>query len=156
MGVIASATEAVADYPLEPLAQDAQRALDAADWGEWELSLLLCEDAFIGPLNEQWRGKQGATDVLSFPQLDHAAGVPPEPGLLGDVVISLETAKRQAASLGHPVDDELRVLVVHGIAHLLGHTHAEPEDRERMQALETRLLASIGLDRAGLIGRSRG
>lgn len=155
MPVIASATEAVASHPLEPLAEDAQRALEAADWGDWELSLLLCEDDFIGPLNEQWRGKSGATDVLSFPQLDHSAGVPPAPGLLGDVVISLDTAARQADELGHGVEDELRVLVVHGIAHLLGHTHSGDEDRARMQALEQRLLAALGLEKPGLIGRSR-
>lgn len=155
MAVVASATEDVASFPIEGLAEAAQAALEAADWGEWELSLLLCDDAFIGPLNEQWRGKEGPTDVLSFPQLDHDAGVPAEPDLLGDVVISLDTARRQADELGHTVDEELKVLVVHGIAHLLGHTHAEDGDRARMLALEARLLGAIGLDVPGLIGRSR-
>lgn len=156
MPVIASATEGVATFDVEGLARVAQTVLDAAEWGQWELSLLLCDDAFIAPLNRQWRSKDGPTDVLSFPQIDPAAGVPVEPGLLGDVVISLDTAQRQADELGHPVEQEVRILLVHGVSHLLGHTHHDTEDTPRMLALEARLLTAIGLGEQGLIGRSQG
>lgn len=162
MAVIASMTEELAgttQLDVERLAEDAQRALDAIDRGEWELSLLLCDDAFIRPLNEQWRGKDAATDVLSFPQLELDGPIeldaPAVPGtLMGDVVISGPTAARQAEELGHPVDQELRVLMVHGICHLLGHTHGTDAERAAMIALEGRLLAAMGLEAPGLVSRA--
>lgn len=159
MGVVASTTGATGEFDIEPLARDAQTVLDHAGRGDWELSLLICDDAFISPLNEQWRAKPGPTDVLSFPQLEFhrpnvPTEVPPEPALLGDVVISFETAARQAAELGHDVETELRVLLVHGVCHLLGHTHAAEEDRAAMNSLESELLASLDSVSKGLIARA--
>ncbi|MCB9678561.1 MAG: rRNA maturation RNase YbeY [Alphaproteobacteria bacterium] len=159
MGVVASTTGATGAYDIEALARDGQTVLDAAGHPDWELSLLVCDDAFIAPLNQQWRGKTGPTDVLSFPQLewsapDEAVDLPPEPVLLGDVVISIETAARQAADLGHSTEDELRVLLVHGLCHLLGHTHEDEGDRDAMNALEGKLLAALGLTPEGLIARA--
>ncbi|MEZ4319155.1 MAG: rRNA maturation RNase YbeY [Myxococcota bacterium] len=157
--MIASTTGATGDFDIEALANDAQAVLDGVAHPDWELSLLVCDDAFIAPLNQQWRGKSGPTDVLSFPQLewdapDVARDLPPEPVLLGDVVISLETAARQAGELGHPTDVEMRVLLVHGVCHLLGHTHADDADRSVMNGVEARLLAALGLPAEGLVARA--
>ncbi len=110
-----------------------------------ELSVLLCDDAFIASLNQQYRGKEGPTDVLSFAMDDE---------VLGDVVVSLDTARRQAASLGHPVDVELRVLLVHGLLHLFGHDHEAPGDDARMAAEEARCLRALGVSEPGLVGRA--
>lgn len=110
-----------------------------------ELSVLLCDDAFIADLNQRYRGKAGPTDVLSFAMDDT---------LLGDVVISLPTARRQAEALGHPLDVELRVLLVHGLLHLVGHDHEAPGDDARMAAEEARCLRLLGVEEPGLVGRA--
>jgi probable rRNA maturation factor len=108
-----------------------------------ELSVLLCDDATIRPLNARWRNIDRATDVLSFAQSDH----PASDGLLGDVVISVETARRQASERGHDTSRELRILLVHGVLHLLGHDHEHDDEAERMEAREREILAA--LDAAG-------
>lgn len=82
-----------------------------------ELSLLLCCDEEIRKMNSKWRGMDNATDVLSFPQDD------PDRVILGDVVISVETAERQAEERGLELRDELRILLLHGLLHLLGYDH---------------------------------
>ena len=132
------------------LRADAQRLLSALGHEGAELSIVLCDDAFIQPLNRDWRDKDQPTDVLSFPQSeDHA----PEGGLLGDLVISVETAAAAAARLGHRVEEELQVLLVHGLLHLLGFDHEKGEDEAaRMRAEEQRLLSLLG-GRPGLISR---
>lgn len=156
--MVTVSAEGVPDEPgLEP---DAQRILGALGLGDSELSVLLVDDAFIRPLNAEWRGKDVATDVLSFPQEEP----PAEPGrfaappaLLGDVVISVETAGRQAAELGHPLGVELRALLIHGILHLVGFDHeTSDDDAARMRAAEDELHRGLGLPRsAGLVGRAR-
>jgi rRNA maturation RNase YbeY len=83
-----------------------------------ELSLALVTDPEIQILNRQYRGKDKPTDVLSFPLADGL-----QPFLLGDVVISVETAARQAQRRGHSLREELQILLVHGILHLLGYDH---------------------------------
>lgn len=110
--------------------------------GDAELSLVLCDDAFIHPLNRDYRGKDRPTDVLSFPQRegDHADIDDP---LLGDVVISVETAARQAIEHGHSLDRELAVLLVHGILHLLGYDHIDDDEAEVMETEERRVLATL-------------
>ena len=114
------------------------RILRALDLRDAELSIQLVDDAEMALLNESYRGKQGPTDVLSFSLVtgEHAeyGG-----GLLGDVVIDFEIAKRQAVELGHSVEEELMRLLVHGVLHLLGHDHEQEDEAERMQAEETRL-----------------
>jgi rRNA maturation RNase YbeY len=107
-----------------------------------ELSLALVSDAEIAALNSAWRRKRGPTDVLAFPLLEgeHAerAGA-----LLGDVVISLETAARQARAGGRTLDAELARLLVHGVLHLLGHDHLRPAEMRAMRAEERRLLRAL-------------
>ncbi len=163
MAVTASGTGSAGSYDVEPLAKDAQAVLDALDLSGWELSLLVCDDLFIAPLNQQWRDADGPTDVLSFPQLDLTGPDDPQlrngdagPHLLGDVVVSIDTAARQASERGHDVEDELRVLLVHGVCHLLGHTHDQPATRARMREQEAGLLKALGRDADGLIARADG
>lgn len=115
---------------------------------EGELSIVLADDAGIQQLNRDWRSKDQPTDVLSFPQ-DGAEGP-----LLGDIVISVQTAARQAAELGHDLDRELQVLVVHGICHLVGHDHHAPDEAQAMREAETRMLGALGADGHGLIERA--
>jgi probable rRNA maturation factor len=122
-----------------------------------ELSVTLCDDATIRPINLEWRGVDSATDVLSFPQLSLApdVGLPASnedgpPTSLGDIVISQETAARQAVSVGHSLQRELSVLFAHGLCHLLGHTHNTPHDTKAMAAAEGLFLP----DSSGLVARS--
>jgi probable rRNA maturation factor len=106
------------------------------------LTLLLSDDAELARLNAAYLGIDSPTDVLSFP-----AGDPdPETGAayLGDVVISLARAQAQAAAGGHPLLEELRLLVVHGALHLLGYDHADPAGRARMWAVQAEVLAHLG------------
>ncbi len=105
------------------------------------LSLALVDDETIRALNRTHRGKDKATDVLSFPLRSEDS---PE-DLLGDVVISVETAKRQAAAYDAPLQRELERLLIHGVLHLLGHDHHEAGQRRRMEAEERRLAESIGM-----------
>ena len=108
---------------------DADALLAEVELADAELSLVLCSDDHIQGLNTQWRGKAAPTDVLSFPQEDE--------DFLGDLVISVPTAARQAAERGTPLGDELRVLMVHGLLHLLGYDH-ETNDEDLAEMAEDR------------------
>jgi probable rRNA maturation factor len=101
-----------------------------------ELSLALVSDRRMRALNREWRNMDRPTDVLSFPQ--HGAS-------LGDVVISLDTARRQARAGGWSLSAELRRLLAHGLLHCLGHDHHTARDARRMAAAERRLLGSQGM-----------
>jgi len=103
-----------------------------------ELSLSLVDDATIAELNHQWRGREGPTDVLSFSLLEgeHSEH---RGRLLGEVVIGVDAAARQAHRGRRPLDAELLRLLVHGVLHLLGHDHQEAGEARRMRAEERRL-----------------
>lgn len=106
-----------------------------------ELSIAVVELAEMTDLNERYRGKAGPTDVLSFPCDDPCAVVEPgEPVTIGDVVIAPEVAEAQAAEYGHTVEEELNLLLVHGVLHLLGYDHEDDADAEAMQARERVIL----------------
>lgn len=120
----------------------ARHLLLAFDLPDGELSVVLCDDAFIQPLNRDWRGKDRPTDVLSFAQRE-GEEADPDDDVLGDVVISLQTAARQAEERGHTLDHEVRVLLVHGVLHLLGYDHEQDDEAEEMEALERELLAEL-------------
>ena len=106
-----------------------------------ELSVAVVGVEEIAQLNSRFRGKEGPTDVLSFPCDDPCAVVGPgEPVTLGDVVIAPEIAEQQAAELGHTVEEELNLLLVHGVLHLLGYDHIEDIDAAAMQSRERALL----------------
>jgi probable rRNA maturation factor len=114
-----------------------------------ELSVLLTEDGTIRDLNRRYRGVDAATDVLAFslgdPDEGAAAEPPPLPGaaLLGDVVISVETAARQAARRGHSLDREVGLLLAHGVLHLLGWRDATPGQRRRISARGREVVDSL-------------
>jgi probable rRNA maturation factor len=103
------------------------------DWGrsEAELSILVTDDEEICSLNRLYRNADRPTDVLSFSQLE-GEGPSTTSGLLGDVVISWETAQRQAGELGHTVLDEMKRLLVHGVLHLLGFDHEKDDEAAKV------------------------
>ena len=120
-----------------------------------ELSVLLVDVAYMTELNHRWMGGDGPTDVLAFPMeegsVDHGPSevVGGEPALLGDVVLCPEVAAKQAATAGHSTADELHLLCTHGVLHLLGYDHAEPDEEREMFALQARLLDSWRAARRG-------
>ena len=112
-----------------------------------ELNLVLTDDARMRDLNRDYRGLDRPTDVLSFSQLEGDRAFVPAPTgrlALGDVIISLETARRQAAELGHALDYELCLLAGHGALHVLGYDHATDDEARRMNALTQQALAGAG------------
>lgn len=126
---------------------DATFVLSRVQRPDGEVCVMFCDDATIHPLNRDWRGKDKPTDVLSFSQLEgEAIG---DPNLLGDVVISVETAARQAEERGHAVAHELRVLLVHGLLHLVGYDHEQDDDAVVMEALEKEILTALAARDAG-------
>ncbi|MFE9100246.1 rRNA maturation RNase YbeY [Actinomadura geliboluensis] len=123
-----------------------------------ELSVLLVDEAAMTELHVKWMDEPGPTDVLSFPMDElrpgHLSGGADEdgetdPGLLGDVVLCPAVAERQAREAGHSTEAELELLCAHGILHLLGYDHAEPEEHKEMFGLQAELLASWREKRGG-------
>lgn len=116
--------------------------LKAVGEGESAISVTLVNDDAIREINREHRGKDKPTDVLSFP-------LEPEPfsqeRLLGDIVISVDTARRQAADYDAPVQREIYRLLIHGLLHVLGHDHMEPDERDVMEREERRLADAIGM-----------
>lgn len=128
---------------LRQLRRSAGRFLAALDLEDVELSILLTSDAGIRALNRSWRRKDRPTDVLSFP-----AGAPPRatgPRHLGDVIVSLDTARRQARAHRRSLAEELDLYLAHGLLHLLGHDHHRRGEARRMAELECRLLGRPGM-----------
>lgn len=120
-----------------------------------ELSILVVDSAYMAELNQKWMEKTGPTDVLAFPmdELDSARGPgsgedADETVLLGDLVLCPEVARRQAEAEGRTYEQEMRLLTVHGILHLLGYDHGEPEEQREMFGLQDRLLEAWGKGRS--------
>ena len=111
--------------------------------GAAEISVLLTDDAEQRELNAQWRGKDSATNVLSFPQIDPFA---PIMGLLGDITLARETLEREAAELDKSLEDHFTHLMVHGFLHILGYDHLDEAEALQMEGLETQILAGLGID----------
>ena len=129
---------------LEQIISAAAAAVVAAclhDGRDTELSVLMTSDERMTGLNREWRGKDGATNVLSFPGHLHGPG----PLLLGDIALALETVRVEAVKSGIPVADHLSHLVVHGVLHLLGYDHKTEFEAQRMETLETDILRSLGI-----------
>jgi len=110
-----------------------------------ELSMVLLDTAAMADLHMRWMDLPGPTDVMSFPMDElEPGGRPdaPEPGpsMLGDIALCPEFAAEQAAAAGHSLGQELALLTVHGVLHLLGYDHAEPDEEKEMFALQRRLL----------------
>ena len=108
-----------------------------------EVSVQLADDTQIRALNARWRGVDKATNVLSFPAATPAqiAAAP----LLGDIVMAFETVEREAREEGKTLADHVVHLVAHGFLHLLGFDHQDPSEADRMEALETDILARLGI-----------
>lgn len=150
--IVIDARGAVARALAPRLRRAAKKYLDALALDGVELSISLVSDARIQKLNRQWREKDKATDVLSFPQVafeaELARGAQFSGGMLGDIVISTDTARRQAREYDRTVQHEVERYLAHGLLHLLGYDHHRREDRLRMAAAEEKLLGA-----AGMLGR---
>ena len=108
-----------------------------------ELCIKAVDEPTIAQLNEKWMEKEGPTDVLAFPMDELRPGLvneDPEEGVLGDLVLCPEVAARQAVTAGHSTEAEIQLLTVHGILHLLGYDHGEPEEHKVMFGLQAELL----------------
>ncbi|MDJ0512259.1 MAG: rRNA maturation RNase YbeY [Methyloceanibacter sp.] len=130
----------VSDASIELAAQAAFTVSPPAKQAFYELTIVLTDDAESRDLNRTWRNKDQPTNVLSFP-----AGDMPDTKLLGDIVIAFETTAAEAADKTIPLADHVSHLVVHGTLHLLGHDHLDDAEAERMEELERRALASLGI-----------
>ncbi len=109
-----------------------------------ELSLLFTADASIRVLNRDWRGKDKATNVLSFPAFEVAPG-DPLPPMLGDVILAFETVSTEAALEAKPFVHHLTHLIVHGLLHLLGYDHENDAEADEMEGLERKVLARLAI-----------
>ena len=110
--------------------------------GAAELSILLTNDEEQHELNKQWRGKDSATNVLSFPQIEPFG---PVIGLLGDITLARETLIREAEEQGVTFEAHFTHLVVHGFLHILGYDHLTDAEALQMEGLETQILATLGV-----------
>jgi probable rRNA maturation factor len=106
-----------------------------------EVSIVLCDDAFIAELNRKWRQLDKPTNVLSFPSGGPVASTP----VLGDIVIAYETTAKEAAEADKPLRDHVAHLMAHGFLHLIGYDHVADADAEAMEALERSVLAHLGI-----------
>ena len=129
---------------LDTVEEVAQRMLEAMGVGHADLSVLLCDDPTIHELNRTYRGMDKPTDVLAFALLEGQAMPQGELLLLGDVVISIPTAIRQAEERQRPVDTEVVELLAHGLLHLLGFDHPDRDTERRMRARTDLLRAAAG------------
>ncbi|MET0990319.1 MAG: rRNA maturation RNase YbeY [Glaciihabitans sp.] len=113
-----------------------------------ELAIVLVDEAAMEQLHLQWMDEPGPTDVLSFPMDELRPGTLDEPtpaGLLGDIVLCPQVAIAQAETAGHSTIEELFLLTTHGLLHLLGFDHAEPDDEKEMFALQRDLLVGFAM-----------
>ena len=153
----AGAKQTAASGPSKALRTPSTRTLDqflseaqAAAGLRGQVTVLLATDATIRDLNHRFRGKDEATDVLSFPA-EPLKNTKAAERVAGDVAIGVETARRQAAEQGHMLATEIKVLILHGLLHLAGYDHET--DAGKMQRRERQLRARLGLPR-GLIERA--
>ncbi|AMM21074.1 rRNA maturation RNase YbeY [Frondihabitans sp. PAMC 28766] len=113
---------------------------------EAELAIVLVDEGAMEQLHVQWMDEPGPTDVLSFPMDELRPGTeedPTPPGLLGDIVLCPQVATAQAITAGHSALDEMLLLTTHGILHLLGFDHAEPDEKAEMFGIQDRILAAF-------------
>lgn len=125
----------------------AERALTVCEIENAEVSIVINTDEAVQSLNRNYRGVDAPTDVLSFETQNDNDDfvVPGEEHYLGDIVIAAPTANRQAAAMGHTLIEEISLLVVHGILHLLGYDHLTPDEKSKMWALQAQILTHHGL-----------
>ena len=134
--------EAVIHRAIEAAAEIAD-----ADTDDAELAVMLTDDDGIRTLNQNWRGIDKATNVLSFPALQPTGPVGPDdaPRMLGDIAIAYQTTRREADEEQKPFDHHLSHLAVHGFLHLIGYDHESDGEAEAMESLEREILAQLGI-----------
>lgn len=129
------------DARIEQAARAAIHSARPLPQGTYQVTFVLTDDAEMRALNRTWRGKDAATNVLSFP----AGGEVKAPGHLGDIVLAYETTLKEARAQRIALPDHVSHLVVHGVLHLLGFDHMDDAEAERMEDLERTVLASLGI-----------
>jgi probable rRNA maturation factor len=127
--------------PMQRWEREAKACLQGMRSAGCDLGLVFCGDRLIRQLNRRYRGQDRPTDVLAFPMASSPTSPTP---FLGEVIISIPTARRQARQEGHSLEREVAALLVHGILHLHGYDHNEEKDARRMRREELRLLGWIG------------
>ena len=127
---------------IEAVRLAARTALEIEEQPERYAEILLTDDASIHVYNREYRGVDRPTDVLSFPQDEGGELISPPDGFLGDIVISVPRAAEQGRELGHSTERELAFLTVHGILHLLGYDHIDPDDETIMLEHQRRIMNS--------------
>jgi probable rRNA maturation factor len=133
----------LAEVDVADLARVIAIALAAEGRHDAEVTLVITDDEAVADLNREYRAVDGPTDVLSFPAQEPTPGfisAPEAAAYLGDIIIALPFTRQQAAGLGRPLADELRLLAVHGTLHLAGYDHAEPDDEAAMWARQDEIL----------------
>ncbi len=148
------ADEQSQDVDLEELRGLAELVLSEEGYpSSAEVTLLLVDDEEMSAYNERFLDRQGPTDVLAFPVEEFVPGVVPDddptgpPIMLGDVIVAPGYVGRQAADMEVGFDEEMALMVTHGILHLLGYDHIDEDDAQRMEQRETDLLAKVGRKR---------
>lgn len=126
-------------------AAEAAAAMPEAKLAGTSAALALSSDDRVAELNAAYRGKDGPTNVLSFPAAPELFRKPDEARFIGDIVLAAETVAAEAQSMGIPASHHLQHLIVHGLLHLAGFDHETEEEAVRMEALETRILATLAI-----------
>ena len=145
-------TETLGESELEFLKKVLQHAAEFEKVGRAEVSVTFVSNDTIRGINNEYRGKDEATDVISFAMEEPGVGEPEiigatEERMLGDIVISLDRTKEQADEYGHSIERELGFLAVHGFLHLLGYDHMTEADERRMFSRQEEILSSLGVTR---------
>jgi len=139
--------------PDDHLVRAVEATLNHFNVGRASISVAIVDDAYIEDLNRKHLGHEGPTDVLTFDLHDGSGSAAPSTGELdGEIVVSIDTARREADLRGHPVVAELSLYLVHGTLHLLGHEDDVPDKAAHMHEIEDEVLSSIGVGR--IFGRS--
>ncbi len=136
-------TQRIVPVAVDALRSDAERLLNYLELQSYDLSIWITNDRTICRFNRDFRAKNKATDILSFGGLDQAETDGEDAPILGDLIISAPFVQRQLPELQSILDERMRVLLVHGITHLLGFDHETDADWDVMQAKEVELLAVL-------------
>lgn len=135
----------VSDDTFDILEETVSISLQEAGVISAEVTVLLTDDQRMRQLNQDFRGMDHSTDVLSFPSGEPITDAIVDSPYLGDIAISVPTAEQQARNNGHALASELQLLTIHGLLHLLGYDHLSPEEKEEMWFLQSKILDSLGI-----------
>lgn len=145
-------TESLNQQELDFVQKILEHAAKEEGMGQSEVSVTFVTNEMIRDINREYRGKDQPTDVISFAMEELGEGETAiigstEPRMLGDIIISLDRTKEQAADYGHSFERELGFLAVHGFLHLLGYDHMTEEDEKKMFSRQEEILISLGITR---------